>query len=785
MINEKNGVFTLSSTNTTYIFQANKNEQLEHLYYGSHLNEASINAKLLSTKYMQNAGTSTLYEEDSELNLGLMKQEVSTPGKGDFREPFAKISYNGGMTTLDFVFDSYEIVSAKAKTFYALPESYGSREEADTLRVTLKDKELDIKLIITYGVFSLCDVITRKAELFNYAKKNITIERLSSLQLDIDQDDFDLITFDGAWARERHINKRALTPGIVINDSKLGASSATHNPLIYISEKGCSEFSGKCYATNLIYSGNHKEVVEVTPYNQTRILTGINDSTFKWILHPNERFSTPEAIMSYSDKGFSSISRNFHYFANNNIVRGYWKNKERPVLVNSWEAFYFDFDDTQVVKLAKKAKEIGAELFVLDDGWFGDRNDDTSSLGDWQVNTSKLSEGLGNISSKIHKMNMLFGIWVEPEMISKNSNLYDKHPDWAIIIPGRKPSVGRNQFILDLSRDDVISYLEEALSNIFLLGEVDYVKWDFNRVFSDFYSSNAEISNMGEFLHRYYLGLYKLLDRLTRKFPKILFESCASGGNRYDLGMLSFMPQNWTSDCTDVYERLFIQEGTSFGYPLSAMTNHVSASPNHQTLRVSDIESRFNVAAIGNLGYEIDLNTISGNELEQVKEQIIFYKRYRKTLQFGTLARIDKMSTNKERAVWAVMNNDKSEIIVLDFRTRTISNPPLERLQIPIVDNEAFYEVFNRAQKFDLSVFGDLIYHFLPSNLLKGKAVEEISKIMQLNSEITHHRVYGEFLSKAGLILNQEYGGTGFVNEVTRVLGDYGSRLYVLKKLEI
>jgi alpha-galactosidase len=249
--------------------------------------------------------------------------------------------------------------------------------------------------------------------------------------------------------------------------------------------------------------------------------------------------------------------------------------------------------------------------------------------------------------------------------------------------------------------------------------------------------------------------------------------------------MLSFMPQNWTSDCTDVYERLFIQEGTSFGYPLSAMTNHVSASPNHQTLRVSDIESRFNVAAIGNLGYEIDLNTISGNELEQVKEQIIFYKRYRKTLQFGTLARIDKMSTNKERAVWAVMNNDKSEIIVLDFRTRTISNPPLERLQIPIVDNEAFYEVFNRAQKFDLSVFGDLIYHFLPSNLLKGKAVEEISKIMQLNSEITHHRVYGEFLSKAGLILNQEYGGTGFVNEVTRVLGDYGSRLYVLKKLEI
>lgn len=785
MIIEKNGVFILSTANTTYIFKAKPNEHLEHLYYGAHLNEKSINPKLLSTKYMQKAGTSTLYEENSELNLGLIKQEISTPGKGDYREPFAKISYNGGMTTLDFVYVSHEIISAKPKTFSSLPESYGSREECDSLRITLKDKELDIKLVLTYGVFHLCDVITRKAELFNFSTKNITIESLYSLQLDIDNSNFDLITFDGAWARERHIHKRPLSEGIIVNDSKTGASSAQHNPLIYLSEKNCSEFSGKCYATNLIYSGNHKEVVEVTPYNQTRLLTGINDSTFKWILHPNERFKTPEAIMSYSEKGFSAISRNFHYFANNNIVRGYWKNKERPILVNSWEAFYFDFDDTKVLNLAKKAKDIGAELFVLDDGWFGDRNDDTSSLGDWQVNTAKLNEGLGALSRKIHKMKMLFGIWVEPEMISRNSNLFDEHPDWAIMIPGRKPSVGRNQFILDLSREEVIKYLEDSLSSIFLLGEVDYVKWDFNRVFSDLYSYNHDISHMGEFLHRYYIGLYKLLDRLTRKFPNILFESCSAGGNRYDLGMLCFMPQNWTSDCTDVYERLFIQEGTSFGYPLSAMTNHVSASPNHQTLRVSDIESRYNVAAIGNLGYELNLNNISKNELEQIKEQIIFYKRYRKTLQFGTLARINKMSDNKDRAVWAVMNNDKSEIIVLDFRTRTIPNPPLERLQIPIVDDEAYYEMFNRAQKFDLSVFGDLLAHFLPTSLLKGKAIDEISKILQFNVEITHHRVYGEFLSKSGLILNQEYGGTNYENEVTRVLGDYGSRLYVLKKLEI
>ncbi|MGD1815691.1 MAG: alpha-galactosidase [Pleomorphochaeta sp.] len=785
MISEKNGLFNLSTANTTYLFYAKFNEHIEHLYYGSHLNESSINPKLLTTKYLQSAGTSTLYQEDNNLNLGLMKQEVSTPGKGDYREPFANISYNGGMNTLDFVFQEFEITNGKPKTFSNLPEAYGDREECDTLRVTLIDKEFDIKLILTYGVFDYCDVITRKAELFNYEKRNITIESLYSLQLDIDSSDFDLITFDGAWARERHINRRELKPGIVINDSKLGTSGAYHNPLIYLCDKNCDELNGVCYATNLIYSGNHKEVVEITPYNQTRILSGINDSTFKWVLHPNERFATPEAILSYSDKGFSTLSRNFHYFVNNNIIRGYWKNKERPILANSWEAFYFDFDNSKLVQLAKTAKEVGAELFVLDDGWFGNRNDDTSSLGDWVVNTAKLSEGLGDLSSKIHKMKMLFGIWVEPEMISRNSNLFDAHPDWAIMIPNRKPSVGRNQFILDLSRDDVILYLEEVLSDIFLLGEVDYVKWDFNRVFSDLYSSNAEISHMGEFYHRYYLGLYKLLDRLTRKFPKILFESCSAGGNRYDLGMLAFMPQTWTSDCTDPYERLFIQEGTSFGYPLSAITNHVSASPNHQTLKVSNLETRFNVAAIGNLGYEINLNAATKNQLEQIKEQINFYKRYRKTLQFGTLARIKTFTNNKERAIWAVMNNDKSEIIVLDFRSRTIPNPPLERLCIPIVDNNAYYELFNRPQKFELSVFGDLVEHFLPTNLLKGKAIDEISKILQLNIEITHHRVYGELLSKAGLILNQEYGGTKYEHEVTRVLGDYGSRLYVLKKLEV
>lgn len=786
MISQKNGIFNLSTRNTTYLFALRESGHLEHLYYGSHIKERSIELQALNSKALFPMGTSTLYSESTKnLNLNILKQEISTPGKGDFRNPSTVISYNGGMTTLDFLYVRHQIAKGKITT-KSLPSSYANGEECETLQITLKDKELPIRIILSYSVFEDSDVITRKTTVYNDSEATITVQKLASMQLDFNDNDYDFITFDGAWARERHITRRALTTGTIVNDTRLGVSSASHNPCVFLARKDCTELRGECIATNLIYSGNHKESVEVSDFNQTRLLTGINDDTFSWTLTPGDKFETPEAITTFSKQGLSGASRNLHYFTNNNIVRGYWKNRPRPILVNNWEATYFNFNDKKLLKLAKKAQEVGAELFVLDDGWFGARDDDKSSLGDWVVNTQKLRGGLGQFSEKIHNMGMFFGLWVEPEMISRNSNLFDNHPEWAIIIPGRDPSVGRNQFILDLTNTDVIDYLEEALTKIFQYSEVDYVKWDMNRVFSDLYSSLGHTYNYGEFYHRYVLGLYELLTRLTKTFPKILFESCASGGNRFDLGMLCYMPQTWTSDCTDAYERVLIQEGTSCGYPLSSMGCHVSASPNHQTLRRTDIETRFNVACFGNLGYELDLTALSQVELDIIKEQISFYKQYRTTLQFGTFVRLETMSSTHKRARWAVMNRDKSEIIVLDYKEKAQANPPFEILKVEIANPNYMYEMFNRPQRIDIALFGDMIKQMAPISIKEGSKKEDIAnQLIHLSSEITHHFLGGDLLINAGIQLSQVFGGLGYDPIHTRAMGDNGSRLYVIKRSEL
>lgn len=787
MISQKNGIFNLSTKNNTYLFTITKRGHLEHLYYGARLNESFIDIKTLRVKNFFPMGCSTIYDENEKtLNMNIFKSEISTPGKGDYRYPSTIINYNNGMNTLDFFYVRHQIQNGTSSLSNELPHSIGNYENCKTLTITMKDKELPIRLELKYSVFDECDIISRSVIVHNDSEAKITIKSLSSLQLDLDDNDYDLITFDGAWGRERHINRRALTTSTIINDSKSGVSSASHNPCIYLARKNCSEISGECIATNLIYSGNHKESIEVNEYNQTRLLTGINDYNFSWTLKPGERFISPEAIMSYSLQGLSGASRNLHFFINNHIVRGYWKNRPRPVLLNNWEATYFNFTNTKLVKLAKKAKQVGVELFVLDDGWFGSRNDDKSSLGDWSVNTSKLRGGLAQLSSKIHEMGLLFGLWVEPEMVSRNSNLFDNHPEWAIMIPGRDPSVGRNQFILDLTNKDVRDYLEDSLTKIFQYGEVDYVKWDMNRVFSDIYSSSNNGYNYGEFLHRYILGLYELLNKLTTKFPKVLFESCASGGNRFDLGMLCYMPQSWTSDCTDAYERVLIQEGTSCGYPLSSIANHVSNSPNHQTLRKSDIETRFNVACFGNLGYELDLTELDDNQIQIIKEQISFYKQYRNTLQFGTFVRLETMNNSKTRARWAVVNYDRSEILVLDYKDKSHANPPFEVLKVEVANTNYYYEIFNRPQRIDISVFGDRIRQFSPIILKEGTKKEALAnKIIHLSCEVFHHQVGGDLLKYAGIQLNQEFGGLGYDNINTRLLGDNGSRIYIIKQIKL
>jgi alpha-galactosidase len=779
MITKKDRLFNLSTNQSTYLFAITETGHLEHLYYGRRLTNDAISIDALAEKRSMSIGTGTAYDSDHPtLFLSNLCLEYSTMGKGDYRESSLDIEYSRGMQTLDFIVKSFRVLPGKPRTFSGLPESYGDKENCSTLEITLKEACLPLRLALTYTVFEDSNVITRRSTLYNDGSEVVRIKNIASAQLDLDADAWSLTTFDGTWSRERYMHKRELKPGILINDSKLGVSSAEHNSCIFLSNE-----QNEVIGMNLIYSGNHREVVETSPYGKVRVLCGINPATFCWNLSPQDRFQSPEAVLTYSHEGMNGASQNFHHFINNHVIRGPWKFRERPVLVNNWEATYFDFTEDKLINLARESADLGIELFVLDDGWFGLRNDDTTSLGDWTVNPKKLPSGLANLSLEVHRLGMMFGLWVEPEMISIESELHKKHPDWMIAIPGRRPSVGRNQYILDLTRQEVREYLYKQLFETWHLADVNYIKWDMNRVFSDLYSANPEIQHHGEFLHRYVLGLYDLLDKLTRAFPNILFESCASGGNRFDLGMLCYMPQTWTSDNTDALCRLYIQEGTSCGYPLSTMGSHVSASPNHQTLRRTDLEARFNVAAFGVLGYELDITKLKKLDKQAIKAQIAFYKAHRALLQFGRFTRIKLANSQANQVVWAVASKDKKELLVLFAQKLNPANPGADKLRVEVVDLEGVYEVFPRQQRLDIKMFGDLLNRVSPVPITEGGITQDtISKAVSLDSEVEHYRVTGEQLAFSGIKLNQQFGGTGY-DAMTRVLGDFGSRIYVLKRI--
>nr|WP_321262714.1 alpha-galactosidase [uncultured Sphaerochaeta sp.] len=780
MISKKDRLFNLSTKKTTYLFAITETGHLEHLYYGRYLSKDTISIDALAEKRSISIGTGTAYDSDHPtLFFNNLCMEYSTMGKGDYRESSIDISYSRGMHTLDFIVKSYRILPGKPRTFSGLPESYGDKATCTTLEVMLKEACLPLRLALTYTVFEDSNVITRRATLYNDSNEEVTIKNLASAQLDLDTDDWKLVTFDGAWSRERYMHERPLAPGIMINDSKSGVSSADHNPCIFLTKE-----NGETIGMNLIYSSNHRELVETSPYGKVRVLTGINPATFSWNLAPQDRFQSPEAVMTYSPDALNGASQNFHHFINNHIIRGPWKFRERPVLINNWEATYFKFTEDKLINLAKESANLGIELFVLDDGWFGLRNDDTTSLGDWTVNPKKLPSGLENLSLEVHRLGMMFGLWVEPEMISIESQLYKKHPEWMIAIPGRRPSVGRNQYILDLTRPDVRDYLFKQLSDVWHFANVNYIKWDMNRVFSDLYSANREMKDHGEFFHRYILGLYELLEKLTAAFPNVLFESCASGGNRFDLGMLCYMPQTWTSDNTDALSRLYIQEGTSCGYPLSTMGSHVSDSPNHQTLRRSDLESRFNVAAFGVLGYELDVTKLKGQQKDAIKAQIAFYKAHRALLQYGTFTRVKLANSISNQVIWAVASQDKSELLVLFAQKLNPANPGSDKLRVEAVDLNAVYEVFPRQQRIDIKMFGNLLNRVSPLPITEGGIAQDtISKAVSLDSEVEHYRVTGEQVAWAGIKLNQQFGGTGY-DAMTRVLGDFGSRIYIFKKIK-
>ncbi|WP_334110610.1 alpha-galactosidase, partial [Anoxybacillus sp.] len=596
-INESLGQFHLQTKESSYIFCVLKNGQLGHLYYGKKVNHRDNFSHLFQLPNEPVGNATFLYKGDQTFSFEVIKQEYPSYGTTDFREPAFHIWYEDGSRITQFVFQSYEVLKGKPK-LEGLPATYVDDEnDAATLIVTLCDKRTGIKLQLQYSVFEHENVITRSARLINNGKHSIAIERMLSAVVDYPDSQFEMVHLDGAWIRERHVTSRVLQKGVQFIDSKRGTSSSQHNPFFALKRKDATEHIGEVYGFSLVYSGNFIGGVEVDHYDVARAFIGLNPFDFRWILHPNESFQTPEVVMVYSSNGLNGMSQTYHRLYASHLVRGLWRHRPRPILINNWEATYFQFDEEKLLAIADAAKDLGIELFVLDDGWFEGRNDDTTSLGDWRVDKNKIPNGLSLLAERINEKGLQFGIWIEPEMVSEKSRLYEAHPNWVLKAPNCSTvSHGRNQYILDLTRKDVRDYLYETISHLLKSANITYVKWDMNRNMTEVGSSSIEANRQGEVAHRYILGLYELLERLTYTFPHVLFESCASGGNRFDPGMLYYMQQGWASDNTDAFERIKIQYGTSLVYPISSIGAHVSAVPNHQTGRVTPLETRAHVA---------------------------------------------------------------------------------------------------------------------------------------------------------------------------------------------
>ena len=574
-----------------------------------------------------------------------------------------------------------------------------------------------------------------------------------------------------------------------MNAAYAGVSSNRANPFVMLSREHTTEDYGDCYGFNLIYSGNHYEAVEVSGYGKTRFVTGINPQSFLWNLMPGEALEAPEAVMTYSHKGYNGMSQHMHAFVREHIVRGEWKKKVRPVLLNSWEAAYFKINESKLLNLAKEAKKVGIELFVMDDGWFGTRNDDTQALGDWEVNTEKLPGGVERLARKIRGLGLEFGIWVEPEMVNVNSNLYRNHPDWTLEIPGKSHSEGRNQRILDLTNVEVQDYVIEAMSKVFSSAEISYVKWDMNRIFSDVYSKNLKPEQQGEVFHRYVMGLYRCMKELTEKFPHILFEGCASGGNRFDLGILCYFPQIWASDDTDAMCRTEIQNGYSYGYPLSTISAHVSACPNHQTLRNTPLETRFNVAAFGLLGYECNLCEMKKEELDAIRTQISNYKEWREVFQFGTFYRgrtfdgeISALRNGDGNFTeWTCVSKDKSRAVGAIVQKMVVPNTAYQYYQAKGLESHQKYHFYNQALKYNIKNFGGLVNMIAPIHIKQDSVIHNVAaKLVKLDGEIEEYHVYGGVLMHNGVRLKQAFAGTGYNNE-TRYFQDFDSRMYFME----
>ena len=690
---EEKKLFQLDTINTTYVIGLTQEGYVGHVYYGDRLFGEAVST-LLRTEEPPFTPSKNLREKSAFLDFFPM--EYPTGGIGDYRESCLDVRNEAGSKASEILYFSHVITNGKPR-LEGLPASFGNDDEVQTLVITCKDLVLGLSVDLMYSVFEKEDVIVRSTHVTNEGSQTLRLEKVYSACLDMDNENFELLNLHGSWARERHIQRRELAYGKQLMSSLKGESSHQEHPFQALVTKGCDQEHGKVYAMHFVYSGNFIAQTERTQFDMVRMVMGISAEEFCWQLTPGSSFQAPEVVCVYSSEGLGKMSRSYHDFYRSHMIRSPYNHSKRPILINNWEATYFDFDEEKILGLARTAKELGIELLVLDDGWFGKRNSDTCSLGDWYVNKEKLPDGIAALAQKVNEAGVKFGLWFEPEMVSPDSDLYRAHPDWCIHIPGRERTECRNQLTLDLSRKEVCDYLIKTIGGILDQAEISYVKWDMNRHMTELGSAGLPPERQKEMPHRYMLGLYRVLEEIVSSHPDVLFESCSGGGGRFDAGMLYYMPQTWTSDDTDAVERLYIQYGTSLCYPVSAMGAHVSAVPNHQANRVTSLKMRGDVAMSGNFGYELDLMKFTEEEKEEVKKQVAVYKELREFLPFAQMYRLENPFEGNA-AAWQFISEDGNQIFAVYFRILCEVNPGISRMKFTALDPDARYEIIGEDQ---------------------------------------------------------------------------------------